>query len=70
VAAHYDAMNASWGEDDIRSRLEHDGYVSLAAGPEIPRKIKAAAATGTLAVWTAEHLVTIDASRIDARPQP
>jgi hypothetical protein len=30
---------------------------------------RAAAATEALAVWTKEHLVTIDASSIDARPQ-
>jgi uncharacterized protein (TIGR02118 family) len=63
-----------WGvnalsEEQIRERLQKDGYRRLAADPDAPRKIKAAAASKTLAVWTWEHLVTIDASRIDERPE-
>ena len=59
---------ADWSEADIRARLEREGYVTLLADPSAPAKIGAAARKGLLAVWTAEHLVTIDASRIDARP--
>jgi uncharacterized protein (TIGR02118 family) len=59
---------ADWKEDRIRRKLEEEGYASLAADPSVPCKIRAAALSGNLAVWTSEHLVTIDASRIDARP--
>jgi uncharacterized protein (TIGR02118 family) len=59
---------ADWKEDRIRRRLQDEGYASLAADPWVPCKIRAAALGGNLAVWTSEHLVTIDASRIDARP--
>jgi uncharacterized protein (TIGR02118 family) len=59
---------ADWKEDRIRRRLQDEGYASLAADPSVPCKIRAAALSGNLAVWTSEHLVTIDASRIDARP--
>lgn len=59
---------ADWSEAEIRVRLEQEGYVSLLADPSAPAKIAAAARKGLLAVWTAEHLVTIDDSRIDARP--
>jgi uncharacterized protein (TIGR02118 family) len=62
-----------WGvgalsEEEVRQRLAEEGYAALAADPDVPRLIKAAAAAEALAVWTPEHLVTIDASRIDARP--
>jgi uncharacterized protein (TIGR02118 family) len=60
---------ASWSEGEIRTRLEKEGYVSLLADADAPGRIKAAAQAGALAVWTAEHLVTIDSSRIDARPE-
>ena len=60
----------SMSEDDIRVRLREQRYRTLAADAEIPRKIKAAAAANALAVWTGEHMVTIDGSRIDARPEP
>ena len=56
-------------EDDIRARLREQGYATLAADPGAPAAIKQAAADEALAVWTDEHLVTIDASRIDARPE-
>jgi uncharacterized protein (TIGR02118 family) len=63
-----------WGvpalrEDDVRERLADDGYSELASDPDAPRKIKTAASRQALAVWTREHLVTIDDSRIDARPE-
>jgi uncharacterized protein (TIGR02118 family) len=63
-----------WGvgamsEEEVREQLRADGYATLAADPEAPGKIKAAAAAEALAVWTSEHLVTIDGSRIDARPE-
>ena len=59
-----DAMS----EQDVRERLETLGYATLAADAAAPRKIKRAAARQALAVWTKEHIVTIDDSRIDARP--
>jgi uncharacterized protein (TIGR02118 family) len=63
-----------WGapamtEDEIRERLAAQGYATLAADADAPRKIKAAAEAQALAVWTHEHLVTIDDSRIDERPE-
>jgi uncharacterized protein (TIGR02118 family) len=58
-----------WSEDEIRRRLEKQGYRALAADPDIPRRLKTAAMTATLAVWTPEHIVTIDDARIDARPE-
>jgi uncharacterized protein (TIGR02118 family) len=59
---------ADWKEERIRRRFQDEGYATLAADPSVPCKIRAAALSGNLAVWTSEHLVTIDASRIDARP--
>jgi uncharacterized protein (TIGR02118 family) len=56
------------GEGAISARLAEQGYAGLAADPGTPRRLKAAAAEQALAVWTDEHLVTIDNSRIDARP--
>jgi uncharacterized protein (TIGR02118 family) len=53
---------------DIRRQLEDWGYGALAADPDSPRILRNAAERGALAVWTPEHLVTIDQSRIDARP--
>ena len=62
-----------WGvgamsEAEISDRLSEQGYAGLAADAETPRKLKRAAAAQALAVWTDEHLVTIDTSAIDARP--
>jgi len=62
-----------WGvgamdETTIRRRLSEQGYAALAADPDAPARIKAAAAGHALAVWTGEHLVTLDESHIDARP--
>jgi hypothetical protein len=64
-----------WGvlgldEDSIRDRLRREGYAALANDPQAPARIVAAAANGKLGVWTPEHLVTLDESRIDARPAP
>jgi uncharacterized protein (TIGR02118 family) len=59
----------SMSEDEIRERLNREGYTAVAADPEAPAKIKAAAASSQLGVWTEHHLVTLDDSRIDARPQ-
>jgi uncharacterized protein (TIGR02118 family) len=56
-------------EDQIRERLKSEGYASVAADPQAPAKIKAAAAAGKLGVWTPHHLVTLDQSSIDARPE-
>jgi uncharacterized protein (TIGR02118 family) len=64
-----------WGSlsmsvEEIRARLQQEGYGSLlASDPEAPAKIKAAAEKQLLGVWTPEHLVTLDETRIDARPQ-
>ncbi len=63
-----------WGvgdmsEDDVRALLRERGYATLAADPDAPRTIRQAAAGQALAVWTDEHLVTFDASAIDARPE-
>jgi uncharacterized protein (TIGR02118 family) len=63
----YGALSMS--EDEIRERLQREGYKTLAADPTAPAKIKAAAQAEMLGVWTPEHLVTLDASRIDARPE-
>ena len=63
----YGALSLS--EDGIRERLVREGYKTLAADPTAPAKIKAAASTEMLGVWTPEHLVTLDESRIDARPE-
>jgi uncharacterized protein (TIGR02118 family) len=64
-----DGGAATMGEAEIRARLEQQGFRRLAADPEAPARIKAAAQSETLAVWTDEHIVTIDSSRIDARPE-
>ena len=62
-----------WGvhamsEEDVRQRLIQHGYSRLATDPNAPRQIKAAAAKQALAVWTGQHIVTIDESQIDERP--
>ena len=56
-------------EYEIRARLQREGYRSLAQDPSAPAKIRAAAAAGKLGVWTEHHLVTLDESNIDARPE-
>ncbi len=60
---------AEMSEDEIRARLEKEGYKTLAADPDGPRKLKIADANHALCVWTWEHIVTIDDSAIDARPE-
>jgi uncharacterized protein (TIGR02118 family) len=55
--------------DEIRQRLVAEGYESLAADPTAPAKIRLAAERKLLAVWTPWHLVTLDDSRIDVRPE-
>ena len=62
-----------WGvktmsQGDVREKLRQQGYDSLLTDASAPAKVKAAAESDSLAVWTDEHLVTIDASNIDARP--
>jgi len=66
--AYHDWGVGALSEDEVRRRLADDGYAALAADPDAPARIKRAAARQALAVWTREHLVTIDESRIDARP--
>ena len=56
-------------EDEVRERLRREGYFALANDPQAPAMIKAAAQARRLAVWTPDHLVTLDDSRIDARPE-
>jgi uncharacterized protein (TIGR02118 family) len=56
-------------EGEIRDRLAAQGYRTLAADPSGPARIKAADEAHMLCVWTDEHIVTIDRSRIDARPE-
>ena len=56
-------------EDAIRDKLREQGYSDLAADPDGPRKLKTADESGALCVWTWEHIVTIDESAIDARPE-
>jgi uncharacterized protein (TIGR02118 family) len=73
VVKELDWRYHDWGvgamiEEDVRRRLEEQGYRALARDPDAPRRIKAAAAREALALWMPEHLVTIDDSRIDARP--
>jgi uncharacterized protein (TIGR02118 family) len=73
VQKNLDWTYHDWGagelsEDEIRARLERDGYTTLAAEPDAPARIKAAAAAQALAVWTQEHLVTTDEWGMDARP--
>jgi uncharacterized protein (TIGR02118 family) len=53
---------------EIRDRLARWGYAALAADPGAPAALRTAAERQALAVWTDEHLVTIDDSRIDVRP--
>jgi uncharacterized protein (TIGR02118 family) len=55
--------------EEIRQRLSDQGYTALAGDPDGPAKLKAAAARQALAVWTSEHLVTVDETDIDIRPQ-
>jgi uncharacterized protein (TIGR02118 family) len=62
-----------WGafemtEDAIRDKLKEQGYRDLASDPRAPAQIKNADANHALAVWTWEHIVTIDDSKIEARP--
>jgi hypothetical protein len=55
-------------EADIRDRLADQGYKTLTADAKYAAQIKQADEAHMLCVWTNEHLVTIDGSRIDARP--
>jgi uncharacterized protein (TIGR02118 family) len=73
VQKEFDWTYHDWGvgamePEEIRRRLAAEGYAALAADPEGPGKLKTAAARQALAVWTTEHLVTIDEARIDERP--
>jgi hypothetical protein len=56
-------------EEAIRSKLRDQGYTKLAADSDGPRKLKAADESGALCVWTWEHIVTIDDSALDVRPE-
>jgi hypothetical protein len=70
----FDWKYNDWGvnamsEEAVRQSLVKQGYMTLAADRDVPRRIKAAAARQALAVGTSKHIVTIEASRIDARPE-
>jgi len=57
-------------EDEIRAKLIEQGYGhALEAEPDIPARLKASAAKGKIAVWTAFHLASYDEPWIDARPK-
>jgi uncharacterized protein (TIGR02118 family) len=64
-----DYGSLSMSEEQIKQRLEREGYVTAAADPSVPGKIKAAAQANLLGVWTPHHLVTLDDSRLDFRPE-
>ncbi len=64
---HWGAIEMS--EDEIRDKLREQGYTSLASDRDGPRKLKAADEAGALCVWTWEHIVTIDESALDIRPE-
>jgi hypothetical protein len=62
-----------WGakglnEQQIKERLQRDGYRDLAADANAIARIKTAAETGNLFVWTDKHLVVNGEPPIDARP--
>lgn len=56
------------GREGVAERLAAWGYRRLAADPGAASTLVEAAAHEALAVFTAEHLVTIDGSRLDVRP--
>ena len=73
IQKDFDWTYKDWGvgaldEDAIRQRLKDNHYTALAEDPGAPGKIKKAASNEALAIWTDKHLVTIDESLIDARP--
>jgi hypothetical protein len=73
IQKDFDWKYNDWGVnamnlEDVRQRLARQGYSRLATDPNAPRQIKAAAAKQALAVWTGQHIVTIDESQIDERP--
>jgi uncharacterized protein (TIGR02118 family) len=62
-----------WGasamsEAEIRDKLKQQRFSRLANDPKAAGQIKDAAQAQALAVWTDEHIVTTDGSRIDERP--
>lgn len=65
---YYDWGVPAMSEAEIRERLKQHGFTALAEDPDGPAKIKAAAANEALCVFSNEHIVTIDESHIDARP--
>jgi hypothetical protein len=74
VQKEFGAEPRRWGaaemaEEEIREKLRSQGYTSRAEDPDGPRNLRDADASGALAVWTWEHIVTIDGSAIDARPE-
>jgi uncharacterized protein (TIGR02118 family) len=54
---------------EVRRRLLEEGYTTLAADPDGPGKLRRAAANQALAIWNREHLVTIDETHLDVRPE-
>ena len=73
IQKEFDWTYRDWGvgamdEKQIHERLRDNRYTALAADPDAPARIKAAAAKKALALWTDKHLVIIDEPPIDARP--
>jgi uncharacterized protein (TIGR02118 family) len=64
-----DGGAAELSEEEIRGRLRQQGYKRLAGDAAAPAQIKAAAQKGALLLWTEDRIVTVDLSRIDARPE-
>jgi hypothetical protein len=64
-----DGGASAMSEAEIRSRLLQQGFERLAADARAPGQIKEAAQSDALVLWTDEHIVTVDSSRIDARPE-
>lgn len=59
----------SMTDDEVRARLLKEGYKSLSADPAVAARIRQAAETNRLAVWTPEHIAAYTDPPIDARPQ-
>ena len=56
-------------EEDVRARLREQGYATLAADPDAPRKIKAAAAARRSPSGPGSTSSRSTSPRIDARPE-
>ena len=63
----YGALSMS--EDEIRARLQSEGYGRWPPTRRRRPRSRPRPQAEMLGVWTPEHLVTLDESRIDARPE-